>query len=113
MFMTSYFLSRHHSKSIVDVVMRPKFGNFSIPMRQVIISSILYNLTSKANLFEACSWFEFTNLGLALGMALKFYIVVTRGLKLKVRKIWGLITIPVEDRRGKRVWGTFMLPYPK
>ena len=79
----------------------------------VITSSVLYNLTSKTNLFEACSWFKFTNLGLALGMALKFYIVVTRGLKLKVRKIWGLITMFVEVTGWKLVWGTFMLPHPE
>ena len=44
-------------------------------------------------------------------MALKFYIVVTRGLKLKVRKMWGLITMFVEVARGKLVWGIFMLSH--
>ena len=34
------FLSRD-SKYIVDVVICPKFGNFSISMREVIITSIL------------------------------------------------------------------------
>ena len=36
---TSKFLSRD-SNYITDVVMRPKFGNYSISMRKVIITSI-------------------------------------------------------------------------
>ena len=34
---------------------------------------------------------KFNNLGLALGIALKFYTSVAKGLKLKVRKFWGLV----------------------
>ena len=49
------------------------------------------DLTWKTNFFEGYSWFQFNNLGLALGMALKFYISVAKGLKLKARKFWGLI----------------------
>ena len=37
--------------------------------------------------YEWYSWLN--NLGLALGMALKFY---AKGLKLKLRKFWGLIS---------------------
>ena len=36
------------------------------------------------------SWFKFIDLGLALGMKLKFYTSVAKRLKLKVRKFWGL-----------------------
>ena len=36
------------------------------------------------------------NLGLALGMALKFYTTVSKEFKLKVRKFWGLIPTFVE-----------------
>ena len=39
---------------------------------------------------EGCSWLNFNNLGLALGMAFKFYPGVAKGLKLKVRQFWGL-----------------------
>ena len=47
-------LSRH-SNYIVDVVMWPKFGNYSPSMREVIITSILYkNLTRKTTFFEGC-----------------------------------------------------------
>ena len=35
--------------------------------------------------------FQFNNLGLLLGTALKFYKGVAKGLKLKFRKFWGLI----------------------
>ena len=39
---------------------------------------------------------KFSNLGMALGMALKFYTSVTKRLKLKVRKFLGLIPTFVE-----------------
>ena len=39
-------------------------------------------------------------------MALKFYNSVTRGLKLKVAKFWGLISMSVEVKR-KNPLGTF------
>ena len=39
------------------------------------------------------------NLGLALAMALKFYIRVSKELKLKVRKFWGLVPIIVNAAR--------------
>ena len=41
--------------------------------------------------FEGWSWFKFNNLGLALGTNLKFYISLSKGLKLKVREFWGRI----------------------
>ena len=37
------------------------------------------------------SWFKFNNLGFMPGMALKIYRSVTKGLKLKVEKIWRVI----------------------
>ena len=42
------------------------------------------DLTRKTTFFEGWSWFKFNNLGLALGIALKFYTSVKKGLKLKV-----------------------------
>ena len=50
------------------------------------------DLTSKTNFFEGWSWFKFTNLGLAQGIALKLYRSVVKGLKVKVRKFWRLIS---------------------
>ena len=41
--------------------------------------------------FELCPRFKFNILGLALGMALRFYTRVTKELKIKVRRFWGLI----------------------
>ena len=62
------------------------FANFhSISMREVIITSILQGFDQKNQFFEGCCWLEFNNLGLALGMALRFYTISTKGLKLKVR----------------------------
>ena len=42
-------------------------------------------------------------MGLTIGMALKFYTSVTKGLKLKVRKFLGLIPIFVEIAGEKLV----------
>ena len=60
------------SNYIVDVVMWLKFGNSGFSMREV------NNLN-----FEGWSSFKFNNLGLAQGVALKFYTSVAKGLKLK------------------------------
>ena len=79
------------SNCIVDAVMWPKFGDCSISMNKVIITSILYRFDLKNYFFEEWSWFTFNNFGLALGMTLKFYTSVAKGLKLKVRKFWRLI----------------------
>ena len=67
-------------------------------------------ITTKTNFFEGCSWFKFNNLGLALGVALKFYTSVTKGLKLKVRKFRGLIGTFVEVTEEKQVRGSFSPP---
>ena len=61
------------SNYIVDVVMLLKFGSSRISSRETIF-------------FESYCWFKFNNLGLPLGMALKLYTRVAKGLKLKVRK---------------------------
>ena len=53
------------SNYIVDVVMWPKFGNPSISVREVIITS--------------------------LGIALRFYTSMAKRSKLKVTKFWGLV----------------------
>ena len=50
------------------------------------------------------SWFKFNNLGLTLGMALKFQASMAKGLKLKVRKFCGLIHTLLEvtgEKTGK------------
>ena len=50
------------------------------------------------------------NFGLALGTNLKFYISVTKGLKLKVRKFSGLIPTFVEVTGEKLVGGGLLPP---
>ena len=93
-YVTNKILSRD-SNYIADVVMWPEFGNSSISTREVITTSISYG-------FEQ-------NLGLALGMALKFYISVEKGLKLKVRKFCWLIPTVVEVT-GEKLAGGFFAP---
>ena len=53
----------------------------------------------------------FNNLGLALGIALKFYtsFSVANGLKLKVRKLWRLILTFVEVTGEKLVGEGFRI----
>ena len=43
------------SNYIVDVVMRPKFGNSSVSRRKVTITSFSYGLTRKATYIEGSS----------------------------------------------------------
>ena len=58
-------------------------------------------MTRKNNSFESCSWFKFNSLGLALGMALKFWTSVAKVSKLKGTKLWRLIPMFVEASRKK------------
>ena len=46
--------------------------------------------------------FMFNNLGPVLGMALRFYTNVAKGLKLKLRKVWVLVPA-FEEVTGDRV----------
>ena len=69
--------------------------------------------SQKNHFFGEWSWLKFNYLGLALGMALKFYTSVARGLELKVRKLWGLIPTFVEVTGEKLVAGAFCLPHPE
>ena len=49
-------------------------------------------------------------MGQALGMAVEFYTSVAEGLKLKIRKFWGLIPAFVEVTGEKQVGGLFAPP---
>ena len=46
-------------------------------------------------------------MGLTLGITLKFYTSVAKGLKLKVRKLWRLIQTFVEVIWDRLVWCPF------
>ena len=69
-------------------------------------------MTRKTTFFEGWSWFKFDNLGVELAKNRKFYTNVAKGLKLKVRKSWGLIPMFVEVTGEKLVEGHFCLPPP-
>ena len=68
-------------------------------------------MTRKTAIFEGWSWFKFNNLGLALVTNLKFYTSMAKGLKLKVRKFWGLIPMFVEVTGEKLVQGEHFCPH--
>ena len=92
------------SNYILDVFMWPKVANFRIFTREVMITSTLYRFDQKKQFFEGWCCFKFNNLGLALGTALKFYRSVAKGLKLKVRNVWELISTFGEVIGEKLSW---------
>ena len=96
------------SNYIADTAMRPKFSKCSISMREVTITSVLHRFHQKNQFFEGQSWFKLNNLGLALRIALIFYINVTKGLKLSVRKFWWFIHNFVGVTRKKLVGEVFL-----
>ena len=59
-------------------------------------SQFYKDLIRKIALLEGSSWFRFQILGMALGMNLKFYTSVAKGLKVNVGKFWGLVPTFVE-----------------
>ena len=108
------FCPGHHQKNlsgesnhIANVVMWPKFGNSNITTREVIITLILQRF-----IFEGCSWFKFNNLGLALGMALKFYTNVTKNLTVgKFRGTNSYVCRSYMGKTGRRLFCP-SLPHP-
>ena len=68
-------------------------------------------MTRKNNFFEGCARFKFDNLGLALSIPLKFYIIVTKGLKLKVTNFGGLYPMSVEVT-GKKIGKASLFVFP-
>ena len=74
-------------------------------------------MARKNAFFEGWSWFRFNNLELALDRNLKFYTSVANGLKLKVRKIWGLIPtfieVTGEKLVGRGLFAPSLPPDPK
>ena len=69
-------------------------------------------MTKKIVFFERWFWFKSNNLGLTLGTNLKFYIIVAKVLKLKIRKFWGLFLTFVEVKREKLVRESCCPPPP-
>ena len=70
------------------------------------------DLTRKKTFFERWSWFKLNNLGMALVMASEFYTSAAKGVRLKVKKILGLISTFPEDTGEKLVGETFCPPTP-
>ena len=68
-------------------------------------------MTRKTAFFEGWPWFKLNNLGLALGIALKFYTSVTKGLTIKVKKFCGIIPTFMEVTGKKLVGGLFAHPH--
>ena len=84
---TNKVLSRG-SNYVADMVMWLKFANFSISMRRCYELNFTKSQLEKP-FYEQCSWFKFTNLGLALSTTFESYSSMGKGLKIKVGKLWG------------------------
>ena len=74
-------------------------------------SQFYKDLIRKIALLEGSSWFRFQILGMALGMNLKFYTSVAKGLKVNVGKFWGLVPTFVEVT-GEKLLGVAFCPTP-
>ena len=85
--------------------MLPKFGNFSISMREVIMTSILKGLTQKNQFFRGVVLVQVQQVGnfTRYGLNITFYTSVTKGLNVKVREFWGVIPTFVEVTGEKLV----------
>ena len=72
-------------------------------------------MTRKTAFFEGWFWFKFNNLGLALAKNLKFPTSVAKGLKLIVRKFWGLnpTFVEVTGKKTGRREGPFWPSHPE
>ena len=70
-------------------------------------------MTRKTTFFERWSSVKFNNLGLALGIALKFYTSVAKELKLKLTKFCGLINRFVDNTGEKLVGGGIFAPHTR
>ena len=78
---TNKFLSLE-ANHIGNVVRWPKYGNSGISTREVIITSILWEFDWKYFFWRVLLLeVQSNNLRLAVGMALKFYNRVTKGLQ--------------------------------
>ena len=105
-------ISSCDSNYIVDVFMWPKLVTIAFLWERLSQPQFYNDLTRKAGFFEGWSWFRFNNLGLALSTNLKFYTSVAKGLKLKVKKFWGLIPTFIEITGEKLVQGDLFAPSP-
>ena len=92
--LTNKILTR--DSNYIDMIMWPKFGNSSISVIEVIITSV----------FEGKSWFKFNNLVLALGIALK----VGKSVKTKSQKVFGSSSYVCRSYRGKAGSGGTVCP---
>ena len=95
------------SNDILYGIIWPKFGNSSISMREVIVTSIS-SVFDQRGRRRWWSWFKFNNLGLVRGTNLKLYTSVEKRLKLKFKMFWGLIPKFVEATWEKQIGQTFL-----
>ena len=80
---------------------------------QSLVTLAFYtDLTRGTTFFERWSWFKLTNLGLTLGMTLKFYTSVTKRVKTNIRKVLWAKSYVCSSYRGKTGRGCLFAPTP-
>ena len=80
-------------------------------MKEVIITSVFFDLTRKTKFFERVLLVQVQQFGTSTSYGLKFYTSVARGLKLKVRKFFAAISYICRSYRRKTGCRPFR-PYP-
>ena len=104
----------HDSNYVVDLVMWPKFGNSSISMREVIITSILSRFDQKSRFCWRVVLVQVKNFLADTRYKLEILHQCDKKTKLRIRKFCGITPTFVEITEGKLVRGSFcLLPHPE
>ena len=89
------------SNNIVHVVMWPKFGNSSISMREVIITSILSGLDQKKQVFWGVVLVQVQQFGIGSGYELEILHQCGKRFNIKSQKTLGANSNICRNYRGK------------
>ena len=98
-------ISSRHSNIMYIWSCDPSLVTLAFLWKKLSYTQFYKDLTRKSTFFEGWSCFQLNNYGLALGTDLKLYKSVAKGLTLKVRKFWGLISTFAEITEEKLVGG--------
>ena len=88
-----------YSNDIVDVVMSPKFGNSSVSMGEVIITSVLYKCDQKNQYFWGVLLIEVQEFGTGTGYGLEILHEYGRSIKTESQKV-----LEVNSNVCKKAW---------
>ena len=110
--LTNKILSRD-SYYIVDAVMRPKFGESSISMREVIMTSILWRFGQKKHFLGGVVLVQVQLFGAGTRYGLAILYQCEKRVKTKKHKVFWANSYVCRSYRGKTGRGTFLIPHPE